>query len=790
VDAILAQMTADQKLRFIAGQGNMRMSTIPGIALPTMKMADGPAGVRSWGPSDAYPAGIALAATWDIELAKREGTSLAQDAHARGANVLLGPGVNIYREPMNGRNFEYMGEDPYLTSRMAVNYIVGVQEGGIAAAIKHFVGNNSEFDRHGTDSVIDERTLHEIYLPSFEAAVKEAHVAAVMDSYNLVNGEHMTQNAPLNVDLLKRQWGFTGVLMSDWNSIYDGVAAANSGLDLEMPRPKFMTVPTLRAALTKGTVSQSTIDDKVRRLIRYSLRYGTPAAKLDKVGGPVSTRAARDTAYASAAESIVLLKNTDGILPLKPGKLHRIAVIGPSVFPQMTGGGGSSFVNTLSAPDLYSTMVKRGDPETQMLYSVGIHSETEIFSTTTFDEGLRQETYEKDGFVGTPEFKRVQHIAYWTPGQRIGGGSTGIHSYRWTGVFTTPQTGNYIFLVGARARDSYKVYLDGKLAFEHASTEGTCPRSFLRPLTLGDKVKVLFEYVQTTDELNAGLGIIGVDNVVLPEAKQLAASADSAIVSVGFGPVYEGESYDRTWRLPAGQDELVKAIFAVNPKTVVVLNAGGAADVSAWIDEVPGLLHAWYSGEEGGNALRDLLFGDINPSGKLPISFERHVEDDPAFDNYYPKSGTDKVPYSEGIFLGYRYFDQSKVKPLFPFGFGLSYTTFEFGHLQLQSLAGGLVEVSCEVKNTGARAGDEVVQIYVGEEKPPVARPVKELKGFLRIYLLPGEKRRVSTMLDARAFSYWSVDSHDWKRDEGAFTIFVGDSSANVPLRHSIRLKL
>lgn len=789
VEKVVAGMTLEQKLSLIGGEG-MTLAAIPSIGLPTIKMSDGPVGVRTWGPADAYPAGIALAATWDTAIAGMEGRSLAKDAKARGVNVLLAPGVNIYRQPMNGRNFEYLGEDPYLTSRMAVAYIEGVQLGGVAATVKHFAGNNSEFNRHNTNSVIDERTLHEIYLPSFEAAVKEAHVAAVMDSYNLTNGLHMTENGPLNNALLKQKWGFDGVVMSDWNATYDGVAAANGELDLEMPRAKAMTASTLRTALEAGAVSQATIDDKVRRIVRLSLRYGTADSTATALPGPVNTESARQIAYKVATEGIVLLKNEGAVLPLDLAKIHRIALLGPAIYPQMVGGGGSSFTTALQATDLYSGMVNKSGPNAEILYSRGLRSEADIFLNTYFDAALTQEIFGRDGFVGKSQASTLQHVAFWNPSEHISGGSPNIiHAYRWTGTFTASSAGEYIFLMGARGRDSYKVYVDGKASFEHVESEGTGPESFVESLRSGQRIRVRLEYIQRSKDLNAGFGIVAANAMVLPEARQMAAGADAVIVSLGYGPSYESEGFDRTWHLPAGQDALVEAVTALNPKTIVVLNSGGGVDISGWVDKVPGLLHTWYGGEEGGAALRDIILGTVNPSGKLPISFERHLQDDAAFNSYYPKPGTRDVPYTEGILIGYRFFDQSVVKPLYPFGFGLSYTTFRLSGLRLQDDGTGKVTIRCDVRNSGNRAGDDVVQAYVGEENPTVRRPVKELKSFQRVHLELGQTKSIVLTLNARAFSYWDTSLHDWKRDHARFSIYVGDSSVNIPLHQFIDLK-
>jgi beta-glucosidase len=790
VESMLAKMTLEQKLKLVGGKG-MYAYSLPEVGLHTIKMSDGPSGVRTWGPSTAYPVGLALAATWDTAMAGRVGSSLADDAKVRGVRVLLAPGVNIYRMPMNGRNFEYFGEDPYLSSRIAVGYITGLQAQGVAGTVKHFDANNSEFDRHNTNALIDERTLHEIYLPAFEAAVKEAHVSAVMDSYNLVNGQHATENGVLNNDILKKDWGFDGLLMSDWNATYDGVAAANGGLDLEMPTAKFMTPETLGAALKNGKLTMATLDDHVRRILRLAVRYGlTEKDDVTSAEGPKDRPEARKVAYDEAAESVVLLKNEKNILPLDGSKVHRIALIGPNVTPGVIGGGGSSYTTVVSSTNLRDAMTAVMGQDTQILYSPGILTENQICAQTTFDDGLDQQAFAKPDFSGDVQHTHVQVLNNWVPSFRVGGGGAGEHAYRWTGHYTASQTGDYLFQIVAHGRDSFNFLVDGKSLLQHDSSEGVYPKTVTMHLDKGQKIAVQYDYVQYGNVLNAGLGVILKNRVVLPEIAKMAADADVVVVDIGMNEHYESEGLDRPWSLLPGQDDLVETVLAVNPKAIVVLNGGGGMDISRWVDRVPGLVHVWYGGEEGGHALADVLAGTVNPSGKLPISFERRLEDNAAFSSYYPKPGTVDVPYTEGVFVGYRHFDVSPVKPLFPFGFGLSYTSFSFSHMQVKDEGHGNVRVSFSVSNTGKRTGDQVAEVYIGEDSPSLQRPVKELKAFQRVHLAAGQSQTVEFVLPARAFSYWDVATHAWKRDAAArFNIYVGDSSASVPLQQAITLQ-
>ncbi len=679
--SILVKMSPEQKIDYIGGVDGFYIRAMPELGLPAIKMSDGPMGVRNYGAVTAFPGGIALAASWDTALAGRVGTEMGRDARARGVHIVLGPGINIHRAPMNGRNFEYMGEDPFLAGRTAAAYIRGMQAQGVIATAKHYLGNYMEWNRHGISSDMDERTMHEIYLPAFEAAVKDGGVGAIMDSYNLINGVHATQNAYINTQVLRKEWGFTGIVMSDWVATYDGVAAANGGLDLEMPSAQFMNKTVLLPALQQGKVSQATIDEKVMRILTTAIRFGfLDRPQLDP-SVPLYNQHARQVALEEALHGMVLLKN-DGVLPLDRSAIHSIAVIGPDANPAVVGGGGSSRTTPYAPVSFLQGISNAVGPDVAVYYAYG-----------------------------------VERVA---PANR--------------------EDRNMI------------------------------------PISAAD---------------------------ALAQAVEAAKRADVVLLCVGFDPRTESEGHDRTFALPPGQDDLIKAVVAANKRTIVVLTAGGNVEMQGWIDATPALLHAWYPGQEGGTALAQLVFGDVSPSGKLPVSFERRWEDNATYRSYYDESGgkyggeqrpkdpnaQGHVAFSEGIFLGYRHFDRSQVKPLFPFGFGLSYTTFAYSNLKITPAAGGApFTVTFDVTNTGQRAGAEVAQVYVGEPKPRVERPVKELKGFARVELKPGETRTVSVTLDRRAFSYWDVKKHDWTADRADFDVLVGGSSVSLPLHGSVRL--
>jgi beta-glucosidase len=799
IDAMVKKLTLAQKIALLGGDEGMSIRSEPSIGLPSLRMSDGPMGVRSWGPSTAYAAGINLAASWDNALAQRVGVMLGQDARARGVHFLLGPGVNIYRAPMNGRNFEYFGEDPYLAGQIAVGYIRGVQSQGVVATVKHYVANNSEYDRHRENSMISERALREIYLPSFEAAVRQGHVGAVMDSYNLINGEHATQNAFLNIQVLRKDWGFRGIMMSDWGATYDGIAAANGGLDLEMGNAEFMTAKTLIPAIREGKVQEAVIDEKVRHILQTAMRFGFFDRDQTDPSIPLYNPRANAIALQSAEEGIVLLKNEGNALPLNSKTIHSMAVIGPDAYPAVPGGGGSSEVTAFAPVSIMTGFSETLYPKGIKVYwNSGIKTPEEIFSGTNWctdsackNTGLLRTEYIQATNAKTASGEDDQVNSLEAPGGEDW--NPGYRRVEWNGYYLPKTSGVYRVVAATVGEDSYKVLLDGRQILEVPTHEnGQAPKSALVNLEAGKPAKIQFIYWPMTEQKTAGLGVIAESRLLNPAAIELAKMADVAVVSVGFGPSTEGEGLDRTYQLPFGQEELIRAVAAANPHTIVVLTVGGSVATSDWLDKVPALLQTWYSGQEAGNALAKILFGDVNPSGKLPMSWEKKIEDNPTYKNYYEAPGSRDVNYAEGIFLGYRYYDKSHVKPLFPFGFGLSYTSFDFSNLtvtpQITSQAGPIT-VGFDVKNTGARAGAEVAQIYVGDPSATVARPVKELKGFSRIILAPGESRHVMVALDRRSLAYWDTNTHKWKVDPGKFIVYVGDSSRNIQMQQTFKVQ-
>lgn len=804
IDRMLAKLTIEEKIDLIGGVSTWYTHAEPSVGLTPMRLSDGPAGLRSGIPATAYPAPIALAASWDPVLAERMGTSLGRDARARGVDLLLGPGVNIARAPMGGRNFEYMGEDPWLAARIAVGYIRGLQSEGVGATVKHFMMNNQEFNRHNASSDADERTKREIYLPAFEAAVKEAHVAAIMDSYNLVDGVHSTQNRWMNLDLAKEEWGFDGVIVSDWLSVYDGVEAARNGLDLEMPFAHFMSRETLLSAVSNGSLSKQLLDDKVRRILRLALRFGTSARNEDgstSLFSEDSDKVALDV----AKESIVLLKNDGSVLPLNLEKTCTLAIIGPNASPAVMGGGGSAIVETYKSVSILEGVADYVSSHTEaapgcahrILYDDGWPSNYDVFSRTDFDGGLKQQVFSTRNWTGPAVESARDHLNE----DRIVTTKTG--SIRWSGRFIATKAGRYFVMVhDGRLVDHHSIFVDGELL----ATKSTDLHGNLyylpmpRPLRQGQTVDLRMDYLPGDTEVYPGLGILHEDDILSARARSIATQADAVLITAGFDKATEHEDMDRTFDLPPLQDTMIRNIAALNHRTIVTLNAGGNVDMRSWLDRVPALLHLWYPGEEGGKALAEVLFGQQNPEGHLPVSFEYKWEDNPTFHSYYPQDTSNpampRIRYTEGIFLGYRYYYSPTVNtrntiPRFPFGYGLSYTTFNFSNLVLSESslkAGDPLTVTLTVQNTGSVEGAAVAQIYVGEQVPSVPRPAYELKAFQKVHLKPGESRLISFTLDRRSFAFWSEAKKNWDVDPGRFAIFAGDSSEHLPLRQDVTL--
>ncbi len=791
VEKLLGQMTLQEKLDYIGGTPPMSILPVPRLGLPRIRMSDGPLGVRQDKPSTRYPAGIALAASWNRDLAQWEGVSIARDCRARGIHVLLAPGVNINRLPICGRNFEYLsGEDPYLASELVVPFIRGVQSQGVTATVKHFAANNQEINRQTINVIVSERALREIYLPAFEAAVRVAKVGAVMDAYNKVNGEYCTENNFLNNAVLKTEWGFDGVLMSDWGATHSALGAARSGLDLEMPSGTWMNAKNLLAAIRAGDITEQQIDDKVRRILRMIVRMGYLDRPQRDSSIPENDPESGKAALTVAEEGIVLLKNEKNILPLDRTRIKKIAVLGPDAHPGVPAGWGSSYVNPYYAVSVLDGLLNnKGQGITIDYYDVGVGN----FGTSNFDhedrlgnliEGLRGEYFSNLTFSGTPIIDRIdRRINFdWWANDFAHRGLPVQFTVRWTGLIQSNSSSLHVFR--ARADSGIRVFLDDQLVIDDWSDHAARPDVTTRFLEAGRTYRLRVEYKNS-----GGGGAVAQFGWASLKVPEVIREYDAAVVCVGFDNGNEGESFDRSFELPDGQDDLVAGVAEKNPRTIVVINSGGNIDMHRWLEKVPVLLHAWYPGQEGGNALAKILFGDVDPSAKLPVTFEANEKDNPAFESYPSDDGGESVHYDEGIFVGYRGYDHLRIEPLFPFGFGLSYTRFEYSDLRIER--GDRedpwnLKVSFGIRNIGGRAGAEVAQLYMSAAQPSVERPVRELKGFAKVFLWPGESKQITLSLDRRSFSYFDPRTTLWKADPGRYEISVGASSRDLRIWQSL----
>ena len=685
VEALLGKMTVEEKVGLCHADSKFTTAGVPRLGLSRLWLSDGPHGVRedigpdTWnsaGRTDDFatymPVNLCLAASWNPELARAYGATIGQEARARGKHIMLGPGVNILRTPLNGRNFEYFGEDPLLAARMAVGYIGGTQGEGVASCVKHFAGNDQEFERGSIDVRMDDRTLHEIYLEPFRAAVQEGGVMTVMAAYNKFRGTYCSENELLQNTILKRDWGFKGLVMRDWSGVHSTGGAVRHGLDLEMgterPYREFYLADPFLKGIKDGTYPMGLLDDKARRNLRVIL-----ATRHPERGGSLNTPAHQATARRVAEEGIVLLKNDRATLPLKASEIRSIAVIGDNAVRKFARGGGSAGVKAF-----YEVTPMEG-----LLNRVGGNIDL------TFSQGFRQ------------------------PERRPRGTDA-------TGVRTT-----------------------------------TTPT----PATA--------------------------DPALVERAVRAAKSAD---VVIYVGGLYHGrggddEGADRTdMKLPFGQDELLAKVAAANKRTIVVLMSGGAVEMP-WLARVPAVVQAWYPGMEGGNALAAILFGDVNPSGKLPFTMPKLLTDSPAhaLDAYPGSKGVEE--YKEGLLVGYRWFDTQTVEPLFPFGHGLSYTTFAYSNARVEGDA-----VKVDVRNAGTQPGSEIVQLYVEPRSPRLMRPLKELKGFARTTLKAGETKTVELPLAEKTFAFYDPAKSRWVSEAGMYRLIVGASSRDIRARLDYRL--
>jgi beta-glucosidase len=823
VEELIAQLDLEERATLTAGRDGWRIAGVPRLGIGDLKVTDGPTGARGDLTTGAravcFPVGSAIGATWDVELVAEIAAVLADEARSKGAQVLLGPTVNIHRHPLAGRNFECYSEDPELTARLAVAYINALQAGGVGASLKHYVGNDSEFERHTISTEVDERTLREVYLRPFEAAVAEAGPWTIMAAYNKVNGTHASEHGQLLVDVLKDEWGWQGVVVSDWYATHDTVRSGNGGLDLQMPGPARQFGPALADAVRAGEVDEEELDDKARRILRLYARTGKLGTPDEQTETSVDTPERRALARRAASSSAVLLTN-DGILPLRvetaevpadepgdgpgdgPGdEPGRVAVIGPNATPGRIQGGGSSQVTAHYEVSPLEGLSERLGGAVSYERGAGLGLFAPPLDPGLLDGGgYAEELFATHDLSGDPfRVSRTAEAAMSFFGASIPRLGRGSFSARWSTRFTPDQSGTWELSVAAAG--TARVSLDGEVVLEDPEPG---PEMVIWVQSLDEeRARVDLEEGRTYDLMvelrlperrvlpHLRFGAVAPDpGAEMDRAVAAAASAEVAVVVVGTSSDFETEGEDRaSFPLPGAQDELIRRVAEANPATVVVVNAGSPVPMP-WLDRVRAVLWVWYPGQEFGNALADVLLGDVDPGGRLPTTFPRRLEDTPAYTSYPGEFG--QVRYGEGIFVGHRWYDARGMEPLFAFGHGLSYTTFEIADV-VCSLAedgpgDGPVEVEVRVTNAGDRRGVEVVQVYAEAPPGPVSRPPRQLAGFAKVGLEPGESVRARVRVPARALAHWDPVEGSWVVPEGTHTLRVGRSSRDLPISVSLEV--
>ena len=818
VNDLLGQMTLEEKVSMLAGADMWHTVAINRLGIPALKMSDGPNGARggsfSGGATAAcFPAGISLASTWNTELVQHVGQALGQEAKSKGARMLLAPTVNIHRSPLNGRNFECYSEDPYLSARMAVAYITGLQQEGVAATVKHYVCNDSEFERTSISSEVTERALREIYLVPFQAAVQDAKVWAIMGAYNNINGIPATEHSYLLTDILRKEWEFDGVAVSDWfMAIKSTAASVNAGLDLEMPGPARWRGILLQQAVERGDVAEATIDESVRRLLLLLERTGVFAQPEEAPEQSINLPEHRVLIREAAAEGIVLLKNESNVLPLQRENLKSVAIIGPNAKTARIMAGGSAGVNPHYAITPFDGVTAKLDDHITVGYELGCtnHKLLPLLDSTQFyaDEAKTQAGFALTYFnsanlSGSPVWSDVStasELSWFGP--MPDAVDAHLFSVRATTHFIADTTGTYTFSLGSVGLS--RLFINGQELIDNWTQQthgdlyfgmGTSEIKATTELLAGQEYTLTLEFSK-----HEGMPMSAVRLGCLPplptnmlaRAVALAAGADVALIFAGLNGEWESEGFDRpNMDLVGEQNALIEQVAAANKNTIVVLNTGSPITIP-WLDKVAAVVQAWYPGQECGNAIADVLFGDVNPSGKLTQTFPVRVEDNPAYINYPGENG--KVYYGEGLFVGYRYYEKKKLAPLFPFGFGLSYTTFSYDNLRLSTKEFDPIgwqkslQISVDVTNTGTRAGQEIVQVYIHDVQSRLQRPEKELKAFSKVALAPGERQTVTLSINDDSLAYYDDRAHEWIAEEGEFEVLVGSSSQDIRARTSFVL--
>ena len=789
VDDLLKQLTLEEKIGLCSGTGSgSSFRGIPRLHIPDLQLTDGPRGPHGAGPTTAFPAGVLLGATWNPDLIREAGTVMGNETRAGGRGILLGPGINIQRDPLGGRFFEYYTEDPYLNGRLAAAFVTGVQSEGVAACVKHYACNNREDNRNNYMSLVEARTLNEIYLPGFKSVVQDGHAWAVMTSANGVNGDFVSDSRALLNGILKRQWGFDGMVLTDWLQTRSTEKAALAGLDVSMPGGDCGFAAPLLAAVKAGRVPEAVIDDKARRVLRAYARIGLLDQRPLAAGAACNTPAHQSVARRVAAEGIVLLKNSQmkssrRLLPLTPDDLKSVLVLGPSADKRfcLPGLGGSSWVQgPYEITPLAGIRQVLGD-KVQYLVTDNLGGfqpiPAEVVQAVDGTRGFGAKYFAQGSADPVVQRTEPQVNFMWemrSPDQKIP--PDGFRA-QFLGIILPPVTGTYAIRIVAGGEARLNVEGGPSAVVNRAA--GRPSATVMVAMQKGKPYALRIDYTRQPGD--AALSLTWEPPSVSQAwaaVEAAARKADTVVVVGGIDHSLDTEGQDRPdMHFPPAQETLINRVAQQNPKTVVVLINGSPLELGGWLTHVPAVVEAWYPGMEGGNAIADVLFGHVDPSGRLPFSWPKRLEDSPS--HLLGTQTNDAVDYKERLLVGYRYYDTKNVEPQFPFGYGLSYTTFSFGPLHAAQ-KNGKVSLNVTVKNTGPRDGIEAVQMYVRPLKPSVSRPIHELKAFGKISLKAGQSKRVDFTLNSDAFSYFNPAKNQWQLDPGPYEIQAGISSRQI----------
>ena len=806
IDQIINDLTLEEKVSLLSGFNSWYTNKIERISIPSIKMSDGPNGVRgdsnSGKSSACFPCAISIGSSWDLDQVKKIGVALGEEAQAKNVDVLLGPTINIHRHPLGGRHFESFSEDPFLTGKIASNYVQGVQSQNVAACLKHFVGNDTEFERHSISSNIDERTLREIYLLPFEMGVKEGNAKVVMSAYNKLNNIYCSSHQELLLEILKKDWGFDGYVVSDWGAALETEENAKGGLDLEMPGPSNVWGNALIEAIKNKKVAEDLIDDKVKRILsvaEFSKRFEQPKIKNEEaIDNPEHRKLLRK----AAADGMVLLKNDD-MLPLKKD-IKKLAIIGPNAKEaQIIGGGSASLKPHYQVHPLEAIQARIG-PKTEILYSKGCHTHKYLPKINEklmgSSDGFLVEYFDGENFEENLLFKEnLRGSKFWVfegfAKEIIGKEERSKTSVKFSCAYTPDISGEHafeIFGIGqCRMLIDDKELIDNWNNIEPGEaffTFGSASKKGFANFEKGKTYKVEVQYYFEGNFPALYIGCQPPDKIDLfSEAMDVASEADAVILIVGTNSDWETEGNDRAdLNLPTNQNALIDAVLNTNKNTALIINTGSPVNIP-WSNKAKAILQTWFAGQEFGNALFDILSGEINPSGKLPTSFPVRIEDTPAFKSYPGKNL--QMNYDEKLLIGYRWYEKQSIQPLFCFGHGLSYTKFKYKNLEINIEDNKEVSCKFSIENTGEISGAEIAQCYLRYTKNLENEPSKTLQGFCKVNIDAHDEKNVEIRLTQRNFSYWSIDTKSWQIRDGSYEILIGSSVENIYLKSSIKLE-